>query len=201
MATDPQESRQESDNPADQLGLDQKTIEQMTPAPQPLYLPINDCLTGLQYSDDGSEAPDVEMHYSIKLEFANLHDYNAVLEHPDGQEIANTITQFMRENGYESLLNELARDANEFGAYSADEVGPNSLTPGTVTDLQIILDDLIPMLNETYGLNIDKATVNTSAQEVEGCGPSPWAVPKDIVENTHSGGTSTTVELDAYKPM
>lgn len=201
MATDPQEPVQQEDNPADRLGLDQKTIQQMTPAPQALYLPIDDCLTDLEYVDDGSPAPDVEMHYSIKLEFANLYDYNAILEHPDGQEIANTITQFMRENGYESLLLELARDTNELGAYSTHELGPNSLTPGTVGDLQVVLDDLIPMLNETYGLNIDKATVNTSAQEVEGCGPSPWSVPKDIVENTHGGGSSIRVELDAYKPM
>ena len=109
----------------------------------------------------------------------NLADYNALINHPDASEIASTIVSYMRENGNESLSLELARDLNELGVYSDDEIGPNTLTPGTIGDLQLVLDDLTPILEATYGVSLGKATVNTSVQEVDGCGPPAWVVPSD----------------------
>lgn len=185
--------------------LDQNTIEEMTPAPDYLYIPLSECITGLIYVDDGSSAPDEEIHYSIKLDMGNQRNYNEILQHPDGQEIYNTITSYMSEHGYDSLVLELDRDLNQLGTYDKSEVGPNSLTPGTIGDLDVILEDLVPMLNETYGLHIQSATTNASAQQVEGCSASSWFIPGNVAETIKPDGDikhdDNTAGLDTYKPM
>lgn len=180
MVGDPQ-SIPDNDTGKDERLLDQEQIEEMTPAPDNLYLPISDCLTDLFY-EDGSKAPDAGFHYSIHFEMDNLHDYNELVNHPQVDEIVNTITSYMLEHGHAVLELELLRDQNEAGAYAADEVGPNTLTPNTIADMEIILKDLVADINATYGVHIAGAGVNTSAQEVDGCGPSSWAVPNDQTE-------------------
>lgn len=181
--------------------LDQQMIEQMSPAPDAIYLPISDCVTDLYYTDSGNPAPDVEFHYSLKFEMVNLADYNALLEHPQAEEISSTIISYMREHGNSSLTLELERDTNELGAYTSDEIGPNSLTPGTQDDLQIVLDELIPILKETYGIDFGTVTVNTSAQEVDGCGASYWVVPGDQANLQDGVSYGHTAGVETYKPM
>ena len=150
---------------------------------------MSECLTDLTYTDDGSPAPDANIHYSISFQMANRGDYTALMEHPDSQEIANTITNYMAENGYEALLNELKDEDTR------------SLRPETIEQLNASIAELIPILNSTYGLNIQGGNVNSRTFEADGCGAKSFFVPNDVgsidqpQEQQHAEG------IGVFKPL
>ena len=145
-----------------------------------LILNVSDCVENLVY-EDGSSAPDEEFHYSIRFKFANKADSDAVRNHPNSEEIANSIIAYMREHGNESLALELQRD--QLTDVYPGETGYKSFTSGTVGDLNIVVEEMIPIINETYGLAIQNGEVSSRSQQVQGCNPSPWILPEDLADN------------------
>lgn len=88
---------------------------------------------------------------------------------------------YMRENGNESLMLELDRD--RLPDVYPGETGYKSFTSGTTGDLNIVVEEMIPIINETYGLAIQSGDVSSRSQQVSGCNPSPWLLPEDLTDN------------------
>lgn len=158
--------------------LPEGIITDMKP-PEPLWLNLDHCIGNPNLIDGSGEAPDQKFFYMVEFHFATESDRQALLDHPDRDEIINTMEKYMSNDPgvTESFEFELERDQ-----YLDDypDAGPNSLNSGTISDLEVSVDEMIKSINETYGTKIQHGTVMKGSHQFEGCNPSSDAIPEDL---------------------
>lgn len=160
----------------------QEFLDQMLP-PDTLELDLDHCIGNLDFIDGSGKAPDQQFFYTVDFHFATEADRQALLDHPDRDEIVSTMEKYMRDDPgvTESFELELERDRNPVYT-EAGEAGSNSLTEGTIGDLEVSVEEMIKSINETYGLNIQRGTVSEKSQQLDGCNPSSDAIPNDLTK-------------------
>lgn len=100
--------------------------------------------------------------YGVQLGFETPEDLQAFRDHPQRTEIEATIKEYIASENEETLFLEMERD--DGGAYShADHESFNS---GTLGDFQVSVDEIIPQINQAYGLNIQGGQVLQESVEV-----------------------------------
>lgn len=140
-------------------------IQPTEPPPQYSHtFAINDCVP--EFTDqEGVEYPEMFAVYGYQLQFDNYGDLDAFESNPQFQEIKGTIIQMVSErlndpaqgNGNISTLQlEVVRDNDSF--YVEDEP-LKTFTENTLLDIEVVTKDIIPIINETYELNIQSGTV------------------------------------------
>ena len=156
--------------------LDTDTALKAIPGEE-LIVPFQHCLKDLVY-EDGTQAPDENFHYHVRVQFESEADRRALLEHPDTGEIYNTMKAFLAENADTAFNDEIFRDFSEEYIENG-ESSFRTLTTETVNDLEYYMQDLPAILNETYGVNISGLAVNHNSEQVQGCNNS-WVLPENL---------------------
>jgi hypothetical protein len=72
-------------------------IRNALPPTEPTTLSLGQCMTNMVY-ENGTSAPDQKINYSIAFTFESEGDRQALLNHPDVEEIASTMQAFMRDH-------------------------------------------------------------------------------------------------------
>lgn len=134
----------------------------------------------------GSEyAPERFYSYGIVIGFENEEDANAYRNHPQHDEIEQTIEQFIKSENEETLRLEVERDQNSEFYPDADQESFNS---GTIEDFQVSIDSVIPQINATYDLNIQGGFVTEQSLSVPAM-PFLCSGMEPIPENVASADT------------
>lgn len=105
--------------------------------------------------------------YGIEFGFNSAEDLEAFLEHPQRDEIENTIKQYIESENEETLRLEMNRDESLDVYPNADH---ESFNDGTIGDFQVSVDEIIPQINQAYGLNIAEGQVREESFETPDIG-------------------------------
>jgi len=140
---------------------------------------------------DTPDQPERMFGYGVVIGFQSLEDAEGFRNHPDNGEIENTIKQFMRSDGKETLILEGERDQNKDIYPDADTEGFNDNTLG---DFQISVDEIIPEINQTYGVNIEGGFVLEESVSIPAL-PGLCDAPQPLPDNVASIATLDTMKL------
>lgn len=144
--------------------LSDEIVQELTgipPAQQNPYdhfevIPVQQCI---DHSEEWG-TPAAFFGYGVVIGFDNAEEKQAFQDRPDRQEIENTLSEMIKADGAETLVFEMLRD----------EEYPNAshryFTPNTIGDFSIIVDETIPIINETYGTNISGGFVAERSGEL-----------------------------------
>lgn len=171
-------------------------IEQSKQFEQPVYTLNGDgahsvkfmhaaCITQDEYGDNLGTP--IEFLYNTEWTFASKEEAENFSNHPELREIYNTIDNMIKEGVDESLEFEVGPDGRDTDEVYIQEgtAGPGTLTSGTVGDIEATIEmvEVIPIINETYGVNITGFSVPAEVGEIAGCildAPAP--IPDDVAK-------------------
>ncbi|MEM6811319.1 MAG: hypothetical protein AAF549_02520 [Pseudomonadota bacterium] len=135
----------------------------------------------------GTGSNEITYSYQIDISFENEEAFNKFMEHPQRDEIINSMRQEMREGISDSLSHEVDRDFSGF--YPEDQSSENMLTDGTIADLNFTGEQAVPTLNSIYGIDISTIEFNPQARETPGCHE---AIKIDDPARAYNGVTTYT---------
>lgn len=178
------------------VGLPESVIKESQPAPNAI-LPVDHCVRDMMY-EDGSPAPGEAFYMTLRFQFENLKDYEDFFSHPDVDQIGNTIKKFMQDNIADTINLEFERDRNPY-YIERDDAYPRTLTEGARGDIQVGIDDVIPMINETYDVKIKSGDVSKNIGRQTGCYTLDEDYYQDKLETKSFDSNEPTARVaDAY---
>ena len=159
--------------------LPPEVVDQMLPADS-LFLNLSHCVSNLVL-EDGTPAPDEKFFYTVEFDFSNRGDRQDFLNHPDRVEIVASMESFMLNDPgvTESFTLELDRDRNPVYV-EAGESGYNSLTSGTIGDLEVSVNEMINIVNSSYNVEIQGGRILSGSYQVQGCDLSSGTIPENL---------------------